>query len=217
MPFEDNYRQKGLRRALVKLLIEKGISNAAVLEAINTVPRHIFLDKVFLEHAYQDKAFPIGDGQTISQPYTVALQSQLLNPQKGDKVLEIGTGSGYQASVLAEMGVRLYTIEQSKYHYGKAKAYFRYFKYQNIYSFLGDGSKGLAFKAPFDKIIVTAGAPIIPKDLIDQLAVGGVLVIPVGNKEKQEMIRLTKVDHKKITKENFGNCAFVPLVGDNAW
>jgi len=215
--FEDSYRQKGLRNGLIDILKQKGIQNNDVLEAMRKIPRHIFFDSAFLTHAYQDKAFPIGDGQTISQPYTVALQTELSNVKSGDKVLEIGTGSGYQACVLAELNANLFTVEQSLYHFKKSSSYFQYLKYKNIRSFHGDGSKGLPGHAPFDRVIVTAGAPIIPKDLLDQLVVGGVLVIPVGKFDKQEMIRLTKVSETKITKENFGDCAFVPLVGNNGW
>ncbi|MFK7900047.1 MAG: protein-L-isoaspartate(D-aspartate) O-methyltransferase [Cyclobacteriaceae bacterium] len=217
MLFKDDYKQKGLRNKLVSTLQKKGIKNEAVLHAINTIPRHFFLDNVFTEHAYQDKAFPIGDGQTISHPYTVAFQTDLLSISKKDRVLEIGTGSGYQACVLAELGVTLFSIEQSFYHYEKAKAYFKYFNYTNIFSFHGDGSKGLPSKAPFDKILVTAAAPVIPDDLINQLKIGGILIIPVGDMEKQAMIRITKTAEKKIKKETFGNFQFVPLVGDNGW
>src|ERR1043165_744502 len=186
---EDNYKQRGLRNKLVKMLEKKGISDLRVLAAIGKVPRHFFFENALLEHAYQDKAFPIGEGQTISQPYTVAFQSEKLEIRPGDKVLEIGTGSGYQACILMEMGARVYTIEYNRKLYDRTKVFLPEIGY-SPYFFHGDGSKGLPAKAPFNKIIVTAGAPVVPTALTDQLAESGVFIIPVGNREKQAMIRI---------------------------
>ena len=212
---EDNYRQRGLRNKLVKKLTEKGIKDDRVLAAIGKVPRHVFFENALLEHAYQDKAFPIGEGQTISQPYTVAFQSEKLDIKPGDKVLEIGTGSGYQACVLLEMGAKVYTIEYNKVLYERTKGFLPQLGYKPHF-FFGDGSKGLPAKAPYDKIIVTAGAPIVPSSLTDQLNEGGILVIPVGDKEKQVMLRIRK-KNGKLVKEEFDNFAFVPLLGDQGW
>lgn len=212
---EDNYRQRGLRNKLVKKLAEKGIKDERVLAAIGKVPRHVFFENALLEHAYQDKAFPIGEGQTISQPYTVAFQSEKLEIKPGDKVLEIGTGSGYQACVLLDMGAKVFTIEYNKVLYQKTKELLPQLGYKP-YFFLGDGSKGLPAKAPFDKIIVTAGAPVVPKALTDQLNENGVLVIPVGDKEKQAMLRIRKKNGKLI-QEEFNDFAFVPLLGEDGW
>lgn len=213
--FEDNYKHRGLRNKLVKILEKKGISDARVLAAIGKVPRHLFFDNALLEHAYQDKAFPIGEGQTISQPYTVAFQSQKLEIKPGDKVLEIGTGSGYQACILLELGARVYTIEYNRKLYESAKAFLPEIGYKP-YFFYGDGSKGLPAKAPFDKIIVTAGAPVIPNALVNQLADGGILVIPVGDREKQKMVRIRRKGGS-LLKEEYDNFAFVPLLGEEGW
>jgi protein-L-isoaspartate(D-aspartate) O-methyltransferase len=213
---EDSYRHRGLRRALVKILREKGIVNERVLDAIGKVPRHYFFDKAFLEHAYQDKAFPIGEGQTISQPYTVAFQTEKLEIKPGDKVLEIGTGSGYQACILVDMGAKVYTIEYNKVLYQRTKAFLPTMGYKPHF-FHGDGSKGLPAHAPYDKIIVTAGAPSIPADLVRQLKVGGILIIPVGDNEKQRMVRLTKKTEKQVLKEEFDYFSFVPLLGEQGW
>jgi protein-L-isoaspartate(D-aspartate) O-methyltransferase len=212
---EDNYKQRGLRNKLVKTLEKKGISDPRVLAAIGKVPRHVFFENALLEHAYQDKAFPIGEGQTISQPYTVAFQTEKLEIKTGDKILEIGTGSGYQACVLIEMGARVYTIEYNRKLYDQTKGFLPQIGY-TPYFFYGDGSKGLQAKAPFNKIIVTAGAPIVPAALTDQLADGGILIIPVGDREKQTMVRIRKKDQKLI-KEEFANFAFVPLLGEQGW
>jgi protein-L-isoaspartate(D-aspartate) O-methyltransferase len=212
---EDNYRQRGLRNKLVKNLKKKGISDERVLDAISKVPRHVFFDDALLGHAYEDKAFPIGEGQTISQPYTVAFQTEKLEIRPGDKVLEIGTGSGYQAAILVELGARVYTIEYNRRLYETAREFLPRMGY-NPYFFYGDGSKGLPAKAPFDKIIVTAGAPIIPKALTDQLAEGGILIIPVGDRERQRMLRIRKINGKLI-QEEFENFAFVPLLGEQGW
>ena len=213
---EDNYKQRGLRKKLVSKLREKGINNKQVLEAINKVPRHYFFSPEFLLHAYQDKAFPIGEGQTISQPYTVAFQTELLELKKGDKVLEIGTGSGYQCTILLELGVKVFTIEYNKVLYKKAKSFLQGLDY-HAHFVQGDGSMGLPRYAPFDAILVTAGAPSVPKEYIRQLKTGGRLVIPVGDKKIQKMIRITKKDENKLIKEEFDNFCFVPLVGESGW
>lgn len=212
---EDNYKQRGLRNKLVKILQNKGIKDPNVLQAIGKVPRHVFFDNALLEHAYQDKAFPIGEGQTISQPYTVAFQTEKLEIKPGDKVLEIGTGSGYQACILLELGAKVYTIEYNKKLYETAKSFLPKLGYKP-YFFYGDGSKGISAKAPFDKIIVTAGAPVVPDALINQLAEGGILVIPVGNREKQVMLKIRKKNGQLI-KEEFDYFSFVPLLGEQGW
>ncbi len=212
---EDGYKERGLRNKLVKLLENKGVTDKRVLAAIAKVPRHFFFENALLEHAYQDKAFPIGEGQTISQPYTVAFQTEKLEVNPGDKILEIGTGSGYQACVLLEMGAKVYTIEYNRVLFERTKEFLPKMGYRP-YFFHGDGSKGLPAKAPFDKIIVTAGAPIVPDALLEQLAEGGILVIPVGDREKQVMLRIRKKNGKYI-KEEFNNFAFVPLLGEQGW
>ncbi len=215
--FQDGYREKGLRKKLVRILKEKGITDAKVLDAIDSVPRHVFLERVFLEQAYQDKAFPIGEGQTISQPYTVAFQSQLLEIKKDMKVLEIGTGSGYQACVLSHLQVKLYTIEYNKKLYTKTSTFLRSAGLTNINFFYGDGSLGLSSFAPFDRIIVTAGAPSIPEKLIHQLVIGGKLVIPVGDDKNQTMLRITRLSENEFRREEFGAFKFVPLLGKDGW
>lgn len=213
--FEDSYKQRGMRNKLLKKLKLKGISDERVLSAMGRVPRHVFFENALLEHAYEDKAFPIGEGQTISQPYTVAFQTEKLEIKPKDKVLEIGTGSGYQACILMEMGVTLYTIEYNKNLYETTRNFIPKMGYKP-YFILGDGSKGLPAKAPFDKIIVTAGAPIVPDALTDQLAEGGILVIPVGNRQKQVMLKIKKIGGQ-LKKEEFDYFAFVPLLGDHGW
>ncbi len=210
--YEDSYRHKGLRKKLVDLLKEKGITDEKVLEAINNIPRHYFLDSAFDEIAYEDRAFPIAEGQTISQPYTVAFQTQLLQIKPFDKVLEIGTGSIYQASVLAELGATVYTIERQKKLFDKAKKFVLKSKYPSIKFFYGDGFEGLPTYGPFDKIIITAAAPIIPPKLIQQLKVGGKMVIPVNEGEQQRMLRLTKEENGQITEEAFEQFSFVPML-----
>lgn len=212
---EDTYRHKGLRRQLAQLLKEKGISNAGVLKAIETVPRHLFLNSSFIERAYEDIAFPIGSGQTISRPHTVAFQTELLELKKGEKVLEIGTGSGYQTSILMEMGVKVFTIERQKALFDTTKAFLPKIGY-NPKFFYGDGYKGLTVFAPFDKIIITAGAPMIPDALLDQLKVGGIMVIPLGDKV-QVMTLIKKIADKKFEKEEFGEFKFVPLLEHKEW
>lgn len=213
---EDSYKHKGMRRQLVRVLRQKGVTSEWVLKAIEKVPRHFFFDNALLEHAYQDKAFPIGEGQTISQPYTVAFQSEKLDIQPGEKVLEVGTGSGYQACVLIELGAKVYTIEYNKVLFGRTRKFLPKMGYKPHF-FQGDGSRGLPAHAPFNKIIVTAGAPSVPSSLIKQLAVGGTLIIPVGNEKQQQMLRIRKVDDKKIKKETFDYFSFVPLLGDEGW
>lgn len=210
--YEDTYQHKGLRRQLVNLLKEKGITDENVLNAINTIPRHYFLDSAFDKRAYEDRAFPIGEGQTISQPYTVAYQTQLLQIKKGDKVLEIGTGSVYQATVLAEMGAWVYTIERQKKLYDAHKNFYFRTKYPNIKFFYGDGFEGLKAYAPFDKIIITAAAPFIPPKLVAQLKVGGMMVIPVDEGDAQRMIRITKLADDSIKEESFDLFSFVPML-----
>lgn len=212
---EDNYKQRGLRGKLVQKLRQKGILDEAVLKAIGKVPRHVFFDNALLGHAYEDKAFPIGEGQTISQPYTVAFQTEKLEIKPGDKVLEIGTGSGYQACILLEMGAKVYTIEYNRILFEKTRNLLPLMGY-HPYFFHGDGSKGLPVRAPFNKIIVTAGAPVIPDALVQQLGDKGILVVPVGDREKQKMIRLTK-KNDVIKKEEFDTFAFVPLLGKGGW
>lgn len=212
----DSYRHKGMRRALVNLLREKGIRDPRVLAAIEAVPRHFFFEKAFVEQAYQDKAFPIGEGQTISQPYTVAFQTELLNVKAGDKVLEIGTGSGYQCTVLLQLTPHVYSIEYNRPLYEKALLFFKKYGLQP-HTFHGDGSMGLPQHAPYDKIIVTAGAPGVPKALVQQLTIGGCLVIPVGNESSQKMLRITRVAENDFTKEEFTSFKFVPLLGKSGW
>ena len=209
----DTYRHKGLRKKLSELVAEKGIRDQRILDAIATVPRHLFMDSSFLEFAYEDKPFPIGSGQTISQPYTVAFQTELLEVRKGEKILEIGTGSGYQACILMELGARVYTIERQKALYLKSKALFQNMGYKPRLQTYGDGYKGLPAWAPFDKIIVTAGAPFIPAPLIEQLKIGGVLVIPVGD-DVQIMKRLIKINETETKVEEHGLFKFVPLLND---
>ncbi len=214
---EDSYRHKGLRKKLVETIRKKGIRDERVLEAISQIPRHQFLDSSFLNFAYQDQAFPIGSGQTISQPYTVAFQTELLQIKKGDKVLEVGTGSGYQACVLAEMGAKVFTIERQKKLFDKTKAMLTKLRYRSIKTFYGDGYKGLPTFGPYDKMIVTAGAPFIPEDLLKQLKPNGILVIPVNMEDDvQEMIRITYKENGIFEKESFGSFRFVPLLSNKA-
>lgn len=210
--FEDTYRHKGLRKQLVEVLRTKGISNEKVLEAINTVPRHFFFDKAFEARAYEDKAFPISAGQTISQPYTVAYQTQLLEVKPFMKVLEIGTGSVYQASVLAELGCMVHTIERQKELYEENKHFIFKKKYPNIKFFFGDGFEGLPTFAPFDRVIITAAAPFIPPKLLVQLKVGGIMVIPVDEGEAQRMLRITKIAEDSYKEEEFDRFSFVPML-----
>lgn len=219
--YQDTYKHKGLRNQLEALLRSKGIVDEGVLKAISTLPRHFFLPHDFESHAYEDKAFPIGEGQTISQPYTVAYQTQLLSLKPGDKVLEIGTGSGYQAAVLLACGANVYSIER---HQNLSDTAARTLKtaiphdwMSRLHLFVGDGTRGLIEHAPYHKIIVTAGAPSVPKTLLSQLQIGGILVIPVGKDEVQKMVRITKISDKDIHTEVFADFSFVPLVGENGW
>jgi len=213
---QDSYKHRGLRKQLVIQLEQKGIMDSRVLAAIGKIPRHFFFDKIFDLHAYEDKAFPIEAGQTISQPYTVAFQTELLNVLPGKKVLEIGTGSGYQAAVLAELGAEVYTIEYQKKLYQKAMRFLPSLGYQPHF-YHGDGSKGLSQFAPYDGIIVTAGAPSVPDDLVNQLAINGRLIIPVGNNEMQQMILIQKNSETDIIQKVFKNFSFVPLLGEKGW
>lgn len=213
---EDNYRTIGMRMRLVEGLKKKGIQDEYVLKAIAKIPRHFFIDGAFLEHAYEDKPFSIGQGQTISQPYTVAVQTTLLGINKGDKVLEIGTGSGYQSSVLLEIGADLFSIEYNQKLYEDATFLLKRIGYQGTFK-LGDGSLGWPEKAPFHKILVTAGAPSVPSTLLSQLAIGGKLVIPVGDSKTQKMLLITKMGEDQYKKEEFGNYSFVPLLGKKGW
>jgi len=201
-----------MRKQLVETIRQKGMSDEKVLNAIDKVPRHFFLDSAFDKVAYEDRAFPIGEGQTISQPYTVAYQSQLLEVKPFEKVLEIGTGSAYQACVLAELGVTVYTIERQKSLFDSNKAFGYLRKYPNIKFFYGDGYEGLPTYAPFDKVIITAAAPDIPKKLIEQLKPGGTMVIPVGMGEVQRMMRITKLENGALKEQVFDNFSFVPMV-----
>lgn len=211
-PKDDNYLHKGLRRDLVQILRDKGITDERVLEAINSIPRHFFLDPAFERIAYEDRAFPITANQTISQPYTVAYQSQLLEIKKFDKVLEIGTGSAYQACVLAEMGAMVYSIERQKALYDFVGGFFFIKNYPNIKRFYGDGFQGLPTYGPFDKVIVTAAAPFIPPKLIEQLKPGGIAVIPVGDDNGQKMMRITKDAAGNVKEETLGDFSFVPML-----
>lgn len=209
---EDTYKQKGLRKQLVQILREKGIEDEKVLAAIEAIPRHFFLDPAFERQAYEDRAFPILADQTISQPYTVAYQSELLQIKKFDKVLEIGTGSAYQSCVLAELGATVYTIERQKELYDFVGKFFFLKKYTGIKRFYGDGYEGLPSFAPFDKVIVTAAAPYIPPKLIEQLKPGGIAVIPVGDDNGQKMLRITKDKDGNVHEEELGDFSFVPML-----
>lgn len=208
---QDTYRHKGLRKNLVDEIRQKGISNQKVLDAINAVPRHLFMDSGFINFAYKDSAFPIGAGQTISQPYTVAFQTQLLDVQPMEKVLEIGTGSGYQTAVLMEMGAKVYTIERQKELYLKSKAQLEAMGYHPHF-FYGDGYLGMPSYGPYSKIIITAGAPEIPQALIDQLKIGGKLISPVGDNHGQVMTLVEKVSETETIITQHGNFIFVPLL-----
>ena len=204
-------KHQGLRNILAKTLQEKGIVDTNVLDAIRQVPRHLFLDSSFESHAYLNKAFPIGADQTISHPYTVAFQTELLQLKKGDKILEIGTGSGYQTAILLALGVQVYTIERQLELFKKTQIFFKKAGYRPKQHLFGDGYIGLETAAPFDGIIVTAGAPFVPKPLLEQLKIGGYLVIPVGDKE-QEMTRYTRVSELKFERQTYGSFKFVPLL-----
>jgi protein-L-isoaspartate(D-aspartate) O-methyltransferase len=213
---EDNFKTQGMRKKLVEEVRSKGIDDMAVLNAMMRVPRHFFFDAAFLEHAYSDNAFPIGAGQTISQPYTVAYQTSLLELKKGDKVLEIGTGSGYQCCVLLEIGAKVFTIERQKELYDRTKEVLPLMGYRAKF-FYGDGYKGLPAFAPFDKVLVTCGAPFIPQDLLAQLRVGGILVIPVGGGSTQTMTRVIKKSETDFETTELKQFRFVPMLSDKEW
>ncbi|MGF7140857.1 protein-L-isoaspartate(D-aspartate) O-methyltransferase [Roseimarinus sediminis] len=207
----DTLQHQGMRRRLVEAIRQKGITNEPVLEAIGKIPRHLFMESGFVKFAYKDQAFPIGAGQTISQPYTVAYQTQLLNIKPADKVLEVGTGSGYQAAVLLELGARVFTIERQRELYVKVQQLLPSMGYHPVF-FFGDGYKGLPTYGPFDGIIVTAGAPFIPEDLKQQLKIGARLVIPVNQSDHQVMMVLTRTGENSFEEERYGNFSFVPLL-----
>jgi len=207
----DSYRHKGLRKRLIDSLREKGIDNELILSAMMTVPRHYFMAKGFEERAYQDNAFPIAADQTISQPYTVAFQSSLLEIKNGDKVLEIGTGSGYQAAVLLEAGAKLFTIERHKVLFKSSQILLKKLGYFP-YSYYGDGYKGLPTYAPFDKILITAGASAIPETLLKQLKIGGIMVVPTGPRHSQDMLKVIKISDDDYETENHGKFVFVPML-----
>jgi protein-L-isoaspartate(D-aspartate) O-methyltransferase len=212
-PTEDTYRHKGLRKKLVDIVKGKGITDEKVLAAIEKIPRHFFLDSAFDDVAYEDKAFPIAEGQTISQPYTVAYQTQLLEIKPFDKVLEIGTGSAYQAVVLAELGAQVFTIERQKKLFDSNKEFGFIRKYPNIKYFYGDGFEGLPTFAPFDKVIITAAAPFIPPKLVEQMKVGAMMVIPEGSGDLQIMKRIIKQADGSIKEEVYDKFSFVRMLG----
>ena len=207
----DTFAHKGKRKQLVEILVQKGITNKKVLNAIGTIPRHLFMDSGFVDHAYIDKAFPIGAEQTISQPFTVAKQTELLNLEKGAKILEIGTGSGFQTAVLIEMGMHVFSIERQNELFKKTKLFLPKLGYRAKKLIFGDGYKGFKEEAPFDGIVVTAGAPFVPKPLMSQLKIGGRLVIPIGS-ENQIMTLITRISQAEFKKEEFGEFRFVPLL-----
>ncbi|MBS1921507.1 MAG: protein-L-isoaspartate(D-aspartate) O-methyltransferase [Bacteroidetes bacterium] len=209
---EDTYRHQALRKELIQGIQAKGITNEKILAVMLDLPRHFFMDSAFDKIAYEDKAFPIGEGQTISQPYTVAYQTQLLEIKKFDKVLEIGTGSAYQACVLVEMGAQVFTIERQRKLFESNKSFPFLKKYPSIKFFYGDGYEGLPTFAPFDKIIITAAAPEIPQKLIEQLKPGGMMVLPLGTGDVQRMMRITKLENNSLKEEVFDHFSFVPMV-----
>jgi protein-L-isoaspartate(D-aspartate) O-methyltransferase len=213
---EDNYRHRGLRKKLVETIKSKGIVSKAVLAAIESLPRHYFFESSFLEFAYDDKPFPIGAGQTISQPYTVAFQTQLLEIRKGDKILEIGTGSGYQACVLSLMGSRVFTIERHKSLYLKTKNFLPNMGFGAIKVFYGDGFEGLPAFAPFDKILITAAVPFVPEKLFEQLKPGGLIVLPIGGDEVQTMTVVRKTPEGEMLKQKHGAFRFVPMLPEKS-
>lgn len=208
---QDTYKHKGMRKQLIDQLRQKGISDERVLTAFDAIPRHFFLDLVFEKQAYSDVAFQIGAGQTISQPYTVAFQTSILELKKGEKVLEIGTGSGFQTCILCSMGMKVFSIERQKELHIKAKKIIDHFGFTPKL-FFGDGYEGKETFAPFDKILVTCGAPFVPEKLVQQLKIGGMMVIPVGDLDVQEMHRITKISDTEYKEEIFGNFSFVPML-----
>ncbi len=212
---EDSYRHKGLRKKLTEIVKSKGITDNNVLTAINAVPRHLFMDSSFVRFSYSDQAFPIGTGQTISQPYTVAFQTQLLEIKSHEKVLEIGTGSGYQAAILLEMGAKVYTIERQRELFLKSQDILTRLGYKP-HIFYADGYEGLPAYSPFDKILVTAAASSIPEKLLDQLKIGGILVIPLGGAGGQTMIKIFRKSEKEYIQTEHGAFIFVPLLKGKA-
>ncbi|HEY5464154.1 MAG TPA: protein-L-isoaspartate(D-aspartate) O-methyltransferase [Hanamia sp.] len=210
--FEDTYKHKGLRKKLIDSIRNKGITDENVLKALMNIPRHYFMDTALEHIAYQDRAFPIGEGQTISQPYTVAYQTQLLEVAPYEKIFEIGTGSAYQAMVLAEMGANVFTIERQKKLFDQNKTFILKSRYPSIKFFYGDGFEGLPTYAPFDKIIITAAAPFVPPRLIEQLKPGGKMVIPLEDNGKQKMLRITKNANGNLDEETFSDFSFVPML-----
>lgn len=212
---KDSYKHKGLRKQLINELREKGIKDEKILNAFDAVPRHFFLDLAFTEQAYSNMAFQIGAGQTISHPYTVAFQTDLLNIKKGDKILEIGTGSGFQTCILCELGAKVFSIERQKELFLKVKPIIEHFNYNPKLVF-GDGYKGLPTFAPFDKVIITCGAPDVPQALIDQMKVGAVMVIPIGEGAQQQMKRITKLENGGLNIEEYGVFSFVPMLENKA-
>lgn len=208
---QDTYKHKGMRKQLIEQLRQKGITDERVLTAFDAIPRHFFLDLVFEQQAYSDVAFQIGAGQTISQPYTVAFQTSILELKKGEKVLEIGTGSGFQTCILCSMGMKVFSIERQKELHIKAKKIIDQFGFTPKL-FFGDGYEGKETFAPFDKVLVTCGAPFVPEKLVQQLKIGGMMVIPVGDLDSQEMHRITKISDSEYKVEVFGNFSFVPML-----
>jgi protein-L-isoaspartate(D-aspartate) O-methyltransferase len=211
LSMEDTYRHKGLRRKLVETVRSKGISDERVLNALHTVPRHLFMDSSFIKFSYQDQAFPIGAGQTISQPYTVAFQTQLLDVKLNDKILEIGTGSGYQTAILLELGARVYTIERQKELYIKAQELLGKLGYKPHF-FFGDGMEGKPAYGPYDKILITAAADEVPEKLLQQVKIGGIIVVPVGGRFSQSMMKIVRTSDKEYNKTSHGAFVFVPLL-----
>jgi protein-L-isoaspartate(D-aspartate) O-methyltransferase len=211
MDRKDNYRHKGLRKKLVEEVRAKGIKNEEVLDAMGRVPRHLFMDSSFINFSYTDKAFPIASGQTISQPYTVAFQTELLEVSRHMKVLEVGTGSGYQCAVLLELGARVYTIERQRQLFLDAQKTLGPLNYKPVY-FYGDGYEGVPSYAPFDRILVTAAARETPQNLLDQLAVGGILVVPEGGTSGQKMIKVVRESEEEFSRTEHGYFSFVPLL-----
>ncbi|RIA09991.1 protein-L-isoaspartate(D-aspartate) O-methyltransferase [Flavobacteriaceae bacterium MAR_2010_72] len=210
---KDTFKHKGLRQKLVEVVKNKGITDEKVLDGLSKIPRHLFMDSGFLDHAYQDKAFPIAADQTISQPYTVAFQTELLQVKKGDKILEIGTGSGYQTALLCLLGAQVFSIERQQELFKKTSKFLPSLGYRPKKLIFGDGYKGLKSEAPFDGIIVTAGAPFVPKALLGQLKIGGRLVIPVGD-QVQTMTLYLRKGEKEFEQHEFGEFRFVPLLED---
>lgn len=209
--FKDTFKHKGRRRQLIEELSEMGIQDEKILAAFDAIPRHYFLDLAFDEQAYTNMAFQIGSGQTISHPYTVAFQTQLLGLEKGMKVLEIGTGSGFQTAILCQLGAKVYSIERHQPLHLKAKQMLDFFKF-NPSLFFGDGYKGNRVYAPYDRILVTCGAPDLPQTLLDQLKIGGIMIIPVGEGTEQKMLRIQKTESGHFTTQEFGTFKFVPML-----